>query len=102
MHGDDNLHSSLAKYGFHADDITDVFLTHLHFDHCGGSVYRSGENSFKTAFKNARYWSNKAHWEWATNPNKREVASFLKENFIPIKESGQLSFLEKDEEMPKK
>ena len=94
--GEDTLSYSLKKYGFHADDITDVFLTHLHFDHCGGGVVRSGESSFKTTFKNAKYWSNKVHWDWATSPNKREGASFLKENILPIKESGQLHYLEKD------
>ena len=95
--GEENLESSIKKCGFSADDVTDVFLTHLHFDHCGGGVVRSAEGLYKTTFKNAKYWSNKAHWEWATSPNKREVASFLKENFIPIEESGQLSFLKKDE-----
>ena len=98
LHGNVNLHTSLAKHGFSADDITDVFLTHLHFDHCGGGVTRSSESSYKTTFKNAKYWSNEAHWEWATNPNKREVASFLKENIIPVEESGQLNFLRKDED----
>lgn len=94
--GNDTLESSLKKSGFHPDDVTDVFLTHLHFDHCGGAVIRVGENSYDTTFKNATYWSNKAHWEWAKNPNKREVASFLKENILPIEESGQLKFLKKD------
>ena len=94
--GEDSLESSLNKQGFHPNDITDVFLTHLHFDHCGGAVVRVGDNSYKTYFKNAKYWSNKEHWEWATAPNKRESASFLKENILPIEESGQLSFLEKD------
>ena len=82
--GEDALESSLKKHGFHPDDVTDVFLTHLHFDHCGGGVIRSGENLLKTAFKNAKYWSNKGHWDWATDPNKRESASFLKENINPI------------------
>tara|TARA_B100001175_G_scaffold315805_1_gene328189 strand:- start:8463 stop:9281 length:819 start_codon:yes stop_codon:yes gene_type:complete len=94
--GEETLESSIKKCGFHPDDITDVFLTHLHFDHCGGAIIRVGENSYDTTFKNANYWSNKPHWEWATKPNKREVASFLKENIMPIKESGQLCFLEKD------
>ena len=97
LHGDVNLHSSLAKYGFSTDDVTDVFLTHSHFDHCGGSVqwnrYRSG---FEMAFKNAKYWSNKEHWQCATEPNNREKASFLKENLIPIQESGHLNFVEKE------
>ena len=94
--GEETLESSIKKCGFHPDDITDVFLTHLHFDHCGGAVIKVGENSYDTTFKNANYWSNKAHWEWAIKPNKREVASFLKENILPIEESGQLSFLEKN------
>ena len=96
--GKDTLESSLKKYGFHPDDVTDVFLTHLHFDHCGGGVIRVGDSSFETTFKNARYWSNKGHWSWATDPNKRESASFLKENIVPILESSQLSYLQKDEE----
>ena len=91
LHGDDTLDKSLAKYGFHRDDITDVFLTHLHFDHCGGSILREGEK-LVPAFKNAIYWSNEEHWEWAVNPNEREKASFLKENILPIQESGQLKF----------
>ena len=93
--GKDTLVSSLKKYGFQPDDITDVFLTHLHFDHCGGSIIKTGESSFETAFKNAKYWSNKDHWAWASSPNKREGASFLKENFSPILESGQLNYIEK-------
>ena len=94
--GEDSLESSLKKHGFHADDVTDVFLTHLHFDHCGGGVLKTGKGSFETAFKNAKYWSNKEHWAWATEPNKREGASFLKENFSPILESGQLNYVEKN------
>lgn len=93
LHGDDSLEGSLKKYGFHKDDITDVFLTHLHFDHCGGSIDQVGDKLIP-AFKNATYWSNQAHWKWATEPNEREKASFLKENIMPIKESGQLSFVE--------
>ncbi len=95
LHGDDSLDKSLAKYGFTKDDITDVILTHLHFDHCGGSIVRNGER-FVTAFKNATYWSNQRHWKWATEPNDREKASFLKENILPIQESGQLKFIETD------
>jgi len=94
--GEDTLFDSMKKNGFHPDDVTDVFLTHLHFDHCGGGVTRSGESSFKTAFKNAKYWSCRGHWDWATNPNKRESPSFLKENILPIEESGQLHYLQKD------
>lgn len=92
LHGDDTLDKSLAKYGFGKNDITDVFLTHLHFDHCGGSIVREGDK-LVPAFKNATYWSNEAHWKWATEPNDREKASFLKENILPIKESGQLKFI---------
>lgn len=91
--GDFTLDNSLKNYGFHRDDITDVFLTHLHFDHCGGSIqWNKNKTGYETAFKNAHYWSNKNHWLWATQPNNREKASFLKENIIPIEESGQLKF----------
>ena len=93
LHGDDTLEKSLAIYGFIKDDITDVFLTHLHFDHCGGSIKREGDKLVPN-FKNATYWSNKEHWEWATEPNEREKASFLKENILPIEESGKLRFIE--------
>ncbi|WP_442795475.1 MBL fold metallo-hydrolase [Pelobium manganitolerans] len=93
LHGDDSLEKSLAQAGFSKDDITDVFLTHLHFDHVGGAVV-SENGELKTAFKNATYWSNKQHWEWAVNPNAREKASFLKENILPIAESGQLKFID--------
>ena len=92
LHGDDTLDKSLAKHGFQRSDITDVFLTHLHFDHCGGSVRRDGEK-LVTSFSNAVYWSNEEHWKWATEPNNREKASFLKENILPIQESGQLKFV---------
>jgi glyoxylase-like metal-dependent hydrolase (beta-lactamase superfamily II) len=93
LHGDATLDSSLRQHGFHRDDITDVFLTHLHFDHCGGSIKREGEK-LVPAFKNAVYWSNEKHWQWAVQPNDREKASFLKENILPIQESGQLRFIE--------
>lgn len=96
LHGDDTLDKSLSKYGFHRDDITDAFLTHLHFDHCGGSISREGDKLVPT-FKNATYWSNKKHWDWAVNPNEREKASFLKENILPIDESGQLKFIDVNE-----
>jgi glyoxylase-like metal-dependent hydrolase (beta-lactamase superfamily II) len=96
MHGDDTLDKSLAKYGFSKDDITHVFLTHLHFDHCGGSIVREGDK-LVPAFKNATYWSNKEHWDWAVYPNDREKASFLKENILPIEESGKLKFIEAPE-----
>jgi glyoxylase-like metal-dependent hydrolase (beta-lactamase superfamily II) len=93
MHGDDTLDKSLAKHGFTKDDITDVILTHLHFDHCGGSITRENEK-LVPAFKNATFWSNKEHWDWAVYPNEREKASFLKENILPIEESGQLKFID--------
>ena len=97
LHGDVNLHSSLAKHGFSADDVTDVFLTHLHFDHCGGSVkWNKDRSGFEMAFKNAKYWSNADHWKWATEPNNREKASFLRENIIPIQEAGHLNFVENE------
>ena len=92
--GDDTLDKSLKKHGFHRDDITDVFMTHLHFDHCGGSVeWNKDKTAYQTAFKNAKYWSNQRHWDWAAVPNRREKASFLKENIIPMQESGQLEFV---------
>jgi glyoxylase-like metal-dependent hydrolase (beta-lactamase superfamily II) len=91
--GDFSLDKSLKAYGFHRDDITDVFLTHLHFDHCGGSIqWNSNKTGYEPAFKNASFWSNEDHWKWATQPNKRERASFLKENILPMEESGQLKF----------
>lgn len=93
LNGDDTMDKSLARHGFHRDDITDVFLTHLHFDHCGGSIIREGDR-LVPAFKNATYWSNERHWKWATEPNAREKASFLKENILPIWESGQLRFID--------
>ncbi len=99
LHGNDTLDKSLARYGFGKDDITDVFLTHLHFDHCGGSIKREGglpareAGKLIPAFKNAVYWSNEEHWNWATKPNDREKASFLKENILPLSESGQLKFI---------
>jgi len=92
LHGNDTLEKSLAKYGFGTDDITDVFLTHLHFDHCGGSIKREGDHLIP-AFKNAIFWTNEQHWQTATKPNDREKASFLKENILPIQESGQLKFI---------
>ncbi|NJY61458.1 MBL fold metallo-hydrolase [Salinimicrobium sp. CDJ15-81-2] len=97
--GDDNIDRSLRKYGFHRDDITDVFMTHLHFDHCGGSIqWNKDRTAYEPAFKNATFWSNEEHWEWATNPNAREKASFLKENILPMQESGQLKFIQRQGE----
>jgi len=93
LHGNDTLEHSLARVGFSKADITDVFLTHLHFDHCGGSIVREND-LLVPAFPNAVYWSNEDHWLWATVPNDREKASFLKENILPIKESGQLQFVQ--------
>ncbi|PHR73184.1 MAG: MBL fold metallo-hydrolase [Lutibacter sp.] len=95
LFGEFSLDTSLAKYGFHRDDITDVFLTHLHFDHCGGSIQWNKDKTFyEPAFKNAKFWSNQDHWKWATVPNAREKASFLKENINPMEESGQLNFVD--------
>lgn len=96
--GDFSLDNSLAKYGFHRDDITDVFMTHLHFDHCGGSIqWKKDRSGYEPAFKNATFWTNENHWNWATNPNVREKASFLKENLLPMQESGQLRFVSRTE-----
>ncbi len=96
--GDHSLDKSLQKAGFHRDDITDVFMTHLHFDHCGGSVqWNKDKTGYETAFKNARFWSNENHWKWATEPNAREKASFLSENILPMQESGQLNFIKRNE-----
>jgi len=94
LFGNFSLESSLAKHGFYRDDITDVFLTHLHFDHCGGVIeWNSQKTLLQPAFKNAKFWSNDNHWNWAIEPNPREKASFLKENINPIRESGQLNFI---------
>jgi glyoxylase-like metal-dependent hydrolase (beta-lactamase superfamily II) len=94
--GSYSLDKSLAKHGFHRDDVTDVFLTHLHFDHCGGSVnWNKNKTGYEVAFKNAYYWTNENHWEWATKPNAREKASFLSENILPMQESGQLNFIKR-------
>ena len=96
--GDHSLDKSLEKVGFHRDDITDVFMTHLHFDHCGGSIqWNKDRTGYEPAFKNALYWTNEDHWQWATNPNAREKASFLKENLWPMHESGQLRFIKRGE-----
>ena len=96
LHGDDSMEKSLTQLGFSTADVTDVFLTHLHFDHVGGAIVRENEK-LTPAFKNAHYWSNEKHWQWATAPNAREKASFLKENILPIQESGQLKFVEEKE-----
>ncbi len=96
LHGGGSLDQSLHDLGFHPDDITDVFLTHLHLDHVGGAVVRKNEN-FVPTFKNATYWSNEKHWNWAIYPNEREKASFLKENILPIQESGHLRFVDPDD-----
>ncbi len=100
LHGNDTLEKSLKKNGFDFGDITDVFLTHLHFDHCGGSVkWNKDRTGYELTFPNATYWSNERHWKWATQPNKRERASFLKENILPIQESGRLKFTKEGEEL---
>ncbi len=94
--GDHSLDKSLKQAGFHRDDITDVFMTHLHFDHCGGSIqWNKNRTGYEPAFKNARFWTNEEHWEWATKPNPREKASFLKENLLPMQESGHLHFVDR-------
>ncbi|AND63723.1 MBL fold metallo-hydrolase [Flavobacterium covae] len=94
--GEDTLDKSLAKYGFHREDITDVFMTHLHFDHCGGCVnWNKEKTGYEVAFKKATYWTNENHWEWATKPNPREKASFLSENILPMQESGHLNFIKR-------
>lgn len=96
LHGTDSLIGNLQKLGFHTDDITDVFLTHLHFDHCGGAVkWNKDRTGFEPVFKNAVYWSTENHWKWATVPNPREKASFLVENIFPLQESGQLKFVQR-------
>jgi glyoxylase-like metal-dependent hydrolase (beta-lactamase superfamily II) len=102
LNGNDTLEKSLSKYGFNKEDITDVFLTHLHFDHCGGSIEKEHQDEGQPskllpAFRNATYWSNQQHWQWAVNPNDREKASFLKENILPIRESGLLKFITAEE-----
>ena len=94
--GEFSIDKSLKNAGFHRDDITDVFMTHLHFDHCGGSViWNKDKTGYEVAFKNAKFWTNESHWKWATEPNAREKASFLRENIIPMQESGQLNFIER-------
>ena len=100
---DDNIFEpNLKKLGFGLDDITDVFLTHLHFDHCGGAIKRTKDGKgFEPVFKNATYWSTEKHWNWATEPNAREKASFLKENILPIQESGQLKFIDRNGDFTK-
>jgi glyoxylase-like metal-dependent hydrolase (beta-lactamase superfamily II) len=96
LSGNDSLIGNLKHLGFSPDDVTDVFLTHLHFDHCGGAIQWNKERTgFEPVFKKAIYWSTENHWQWATVPNPREKASFLSENILPIQESGQLKFIER-------
>ncbi|MEY4604065.1 MAG: hypothetical protein RIT43_1357 [Bacteroidota bacterium] len=102
LSGSDSLKDNLNKLGFSADDVTDVFLTHLHFDHCGGAIqWNKDRTGYEPAFKNAHYWSTENHWKWATEPNPREKASFLSENILPIQESGQLRFIERNGDFTK-
>ena len=97
--GDHSIDQSLKNYGFHRDDVTDIFMTHLHFDHTGGAIqWNKDHTGYEPAFKNAKFWTNENHWQWATNPNDREKASFLKENLIPMQESGHLHFVNRTEE----
>jgi Zn-dependent hydrolases, including glyoxylases len=97
LFGNFSLDQSLKQHGFTREDITDVFLTHLHFDHCGGVIeYNTARSYLQPAFKNAKVWSNKSHWQWATEPNPREKASFLKDNINPIQSNGQLNFITKN------
>ena len=103
LFGEDSLQGNLKALGFSTDDITDVFLTHLHFDHCGGAIrWNKDRTGFEPVFKNAIYWSTENHWQWATVPNARERASFLSENILPIQESGQLKFIERTGDFTKK
>ena len=99
LNGDDNLEKSLSKLGYSFDDITDVVLTHLHFDHCGGSIKYNENKELVPAFPNAIFHTSKQQWEWATNPNRRERASFLKENILPIQENGKLNLFDKEQEL---
>jgi glyoxylase-like metal-dependent hydrolase (beta-lactamase superfamily II) len=99
LHGDDSLLKSLHATGYSEDDVTDMFLTHLHFDHCGGGVKRVNDK-LQLTFPNATYWSNADHWQWATKPNAREKASFLSENILPMQESGQLKFISQEQVFP--
>lgn len=102
-YGNDSLQGNLAKLGFHASDVTDVFLTHLHFDHCGGSIeWNNSKSGYRPAFPSATYWSNEKHWLWATEPNPREKASFLAENILPIQASGQLKFIVREHDFMEK
>ncbi len=100
LNGGDGLEGALKKHGYTFDDVTDMIITHLHTDHCGGGVkYNSERTAFEMTFKNATYWVSKPHWDWAMNPNKQEAAAFLEENLIPMKESGQLKFIENNAEL---
>jgi glyoxylase-like metal-dependent hydrolase (beta-lactamase superfamily II) len=102
LSGNDSLIGNLNKLGFSPEDVTDVFLTHLHFDHCGGAIQHNKDHTgFEPVFKNAHYWSTENHWKWATEPNAREKASFLTENILPIQECGQLKFIERKGDMTK-
>lgn len=94
LHGDDTLEKSLNKHGFTASDVTDMVLTHLHFDHCGGSInWKKDRSGFEPVFKNANYWAGEEQWHEALKPNAREKASFLRDNIIPIQETGQLNLI---------
>jgi len=99
LNGTHSLKDSLGKTGNSPDDITDIVLTHLHFDHCGGAIEYNKDNELRPAFINAKYWISRQQWDWAINPNQREKASFLQENFLPIKKNGQLEIIDDDFEL---
>lgn len=99
LHGNDTLLSSIKNAGYSPSDVTDMFMTHLHFDHCGGGIAKH-DDKYSLVFPNATYWSNKGHWRWATDPNPREKASFLRDNILPIQESGHLKLIEPNASSP--
>ncbi|MBN3036574.1 MAG: MBL fold metallo-hydrolase [Bacteroidales bacterium] len=99
LNGDDSLSSSLNLAGYNENDITDMVLTHLHFDHCGGSITKTPDGRFIPTFPNATFWVSEAQWNWATDPNRREKASFLRDNILPIRESGLLKLLKSEDKV---
>lgn len=99
LHGNDTLIKSIHKAGYKEEDITDVILTHLHWDHCGGAIYKDNNGEFHLQFSNAQIWVSKEQWEWATNPNIREAPAFLEENILPLKDLGKLNLVEQEGEI---